>query len=186
MRIVSGSLKGRVIKIDKDLPLRPTSEKVREALFSVLTGLVDLTAASALDLFAGSGAVGFEAISRGFSFVSFVEKNPKISKGLKTNIELFNLGRVTEVFTASAEKSLANLNKQYDFVFIDPPYKEHPGLSIVEKLANYKLLKPNALVVVESEKKFELSGELKGFDLLKEKIYGDTKLTFYRYQGIDD
>ncbi len=182
MRIISGSLKGRNIKIDQDLPLRPTTEKVREALFSSLFSMLDLEGAKVLDLFAGSGAIGFEALSRGAAFVTFVEKNAKIAKYLKANTDLFHLSSQTEVLILSAVKSLEKLNKEYDLIFIDPPYEEHPGLSILRELSKYKLLKANTIVVLESGKKFELSGELKDFTMVKEKIYGDTKLTFFKYQ----
>ena len=183
MRIISGTLKGRNLKFDSNLPLRPSTEKVREALFSSLYSLLDIEGKNVLDLFAGSGAVGFEALSRGAGFVTFVEKNAEISKCLKININLLNLRSQTEVLTSTVAKSLEKLNGEYDFIFIDPPYEQHPGLRILDDLSKYKLLKANAIVVLESGKKFELSGDLKDFILLKEKIYGDTKLTFFKYQG---
>lgn len=183
MRITSGSLKGRVLKINKNQNLRPTSEKVREALFSSIYSILELENTEFLDLFAGTGAVGIEALSRGVGFCSFVEIEKRNVQALSDNLSNLNLNSKSEVLHASVEKSLSKLNRKYDVVFIDPPYEEHLGIKYLHNLEKYNLLKAKALVIVESAKKFELSKDVNNFEFLKEKNYGDTKLTYFLFSA---
>uniref|UniRef100_A0A7C4UBY9 16S rRNA (Guanine(966)-N(2))-methyltransferase RsmD n=1 Tax=candidate division WOR-3 bacterium TaxID=2052148 RepID=A0A7C4UBY9_UNCW3 len=168
MRIISGILGGRKIKYPPNI--RPTSEKVREAIFSMM----DVKDKLFLDLFAGSGAVGIEAYSRGAKEVWFVEKNERIHLILKENIK--SLGVNGKAIRGNVFNVIKNLKKDFDIIFLDPPYDEN----LVQKtlLSLKGRINSDTIIIIESSKR-ELF-EINNFEKIKEKKYGETIITILK------
>lgn len=153
MRVIAGSAKGRRLQAGPDQRIRPTADKVKGALFNILASRFDLAAARVLDLFAGSGALGIEALSRGAGQVTFVEKSRSAAAILRQNVAACRLGERAKVIEGSVQQGLARLGRDpatlFDGVILDPPY----GLNLVDTtlslLAATKLLAPHAWVIVE-------------------------------------
>ncbi|HIF91934.1 MAG TPA: 16S rRNA (guanine(966)-N(2))-methyltransferase RsmD [Myxococcales bacterium] len=180
MRIIAGRLGGRDLgSVPKGV--RPTSDRVRESLFSVLgptDGLV------ILDLFAGTGAFGLEAISRGAQGVVFVDHSRQVVRELEKRILSLGLDRTRDsiqILNSDAQKAIHRLSKKgqprFDLVFVDPPYEEGDRAGILDALFASTLLKEGARVVVEGPKRHPLSPQ-PGRTLLDARDYGDTKLTW--------
>lgn len=186
LRIIGGTARGRRLKGPPQGTARPTSDRVREALFNILAPR--LGGSRFLDIFAGTGAVGLEALSRGAVHVVFVEMHPRVGAVLRANLVASGLGTKGEVRLGSFERVLKDLaveKKRFDLVFIDPPYRrglEDAGLLAV---ARYKLLYPGGLVVAESDTAYPPSSEITDLSLWRRNRYGDTTLSFYRLQDDD-
>lgn len=177
MRITSGRFKGRVLKIPKGI--RPTQEKVRKALFDILGGVEGL---SFLELFAGSGAVGFEAVSRGARALVMVEHNRDCVIDIGKNIEALKV-KECELYPGGVEQALAVLHRKgmrFDIVFLDPPYYQELPKKTLQMLEAYDILAPDGLLTIQHFKKDELPKTSGEFILVKEAKYGDTVLSFYR------
>jgi 16S rRNA (guanine966-N2)-methyltransferase len=180
MRVIAGSLGGRRLKAPRGSVTRPTSDRVREALFAMLG---ELDGASVLDLFAGTGALGIEALSRGARRAVFVERDPAAAKVLQGNLAALGIGsgsaEVRRVDALAALESAREHEDTYDLLFIDPPYgTSHvwgPQLSAMLP----PLLGPGARVVVESDRRAPLGLEL---EVARERRYGDTLVTIHRLQ----
>jgi 16S rRNA (guanine966-N2)-methyltransferase len=169
MRVVSGTFGGRVLQAPKGSGTRPTSDRVREALFAILASV---EGAHALDLFAGSGALGIEALSRGAAAVTFVDSAATAVAAVRHNLE--RLGLQAEVLRMPALRALACtpvLARQYDLVFLDPPYRMASTLGPQLSTALPPVLAAGARVVVESDRRVPLALEMQ---LLRERQYGDT------------
>lgn len=186
MRIISGNLKGRTIIIPKDsIGTRPTSDRVREAIFSVLQSQIDFSNKSILDLYAGSGALGIEALSRGGKTCDFVEKDKRIFLVLKENISKLGIAENSQAICSLVEKFLPT--KPYDLVLVDPPYAENKGEELLKDLLNKNIFNDQAILVLESDDKLELSEtinvkELTGsLKLINKKNYGNTAVWFYKF-----
>ncbi len=202
MRIISGKYKGRLIKMPKSI--RPTQDKVRKALFDILG---DIQGLSFLELFAGSGAVGFEAVSRGVTDLTLVEYNRDCLFAIRKNIESLQL-KVCNLYPKEADQAIKAFNKdqrKFDIIFLDPPYypecsysKQHlfgipkryrrssfvrdqeVSKKTLQTLSVYDILAPNGFIVVQHFKKDILPNTLGELTLFKEACYGDTELSFYR------
>ncbi|MDE3132450.1 MAG: 16S rRNA (guanine(966)-N(2))-methyltransferase RsmD [Acidobacteriota bacterium] len=169
MRVVAGRLGGRALRAPKGVATRPTSDRVREALFSILTSV---EGAHVLDLFAGSGALGIEALSRGAAAATFVDSAPAAVAAVRHNLE--RLGLAAEVLRMPALRALACtpvLGRQYDLVFLDPPYRLASTLGPQLSTALPPVLAAGARVVAESDRRAPLALDL---ELLRERQYGDT------------
>jgi len=175
MRVIAGRYGGRRLQAPPGDATRPTSDRVREALFSVLGAQVD--GARVLDLFAGSGALGIEALSRGAAEVAFVDSAPAAIRAVRANLEA--LGAAAEVRRADARRFLgaaSAASRQYDLVFLDPPYRLAGRLGGELTRALPAVLAPGAAVVAESDRRHEL--EL-GLPILDERRYGDTLIRIH-------
>ena len=183
MRIIAGTYRSRILKSLKGSALRPTSDWLRETLFNILGPAV--AGSRFLDLYAGTGAVGIEAISRGAIESVFVENHAAAAKLIRENLASLNIASGFQVFPADASQSLAKLSARprapFDFVFLDPPYDaEREYLSALDSLAGSTLLSPNSIVIAEHRKSFQLSesfGALHRYRILKQ---GDAALSFFR------
>lgn len=184
MRIIAGDFKGRTIKTIKGLSTRPTLDKVREALFNILGQYFD--GGVALDLFAGSGALGIEALSRGMEKCIFVDVNYEAIKMIKENLKNLSIDSC-EVIKNDAIKALDGSLKgyQFDLVFLDPPYKKNLIDTILQKLIDNNLLKKDATIVVESSKEESFMENYKSLVFQKAYVYGITKLSIYKNVGDD-
>jgi len=179
MRIISGDAKGRKVRHDRSPDLRPTASKVREALFSILRKKVEH--AHFLDLFAGTGAVGFEALSRGASQVVFVESDRKRVLRIKKYIKEFGLEDRAEVVCSDSLKYLNELPRGAcnDVVFADPPYAYERFDELCRIIYNKDILAEGGTLIIEHSSKKRLGGEHAGLALIKEYRYGDTMLSRY-------
>ena len=180
MRIIAGRLGGRDLgSVPKGV--RPTSDRVRESLFSVLGSTEGL---SVLDLFAGTGAFGLEAISRGAQGVVFVDQSRQVVRELEKRILSLGLDRKADsiqILTSDAQRAIRRLategRPRFDLVFVDPPYEEGDRVGILDALFASTLLNHAATVVVEGPKRHPLSPR-PGMTLLDARDYGDTRLTW--------
>jgi 16S rRNA (guanine966-N2)-methyltransferase len=180
MRVIAGRLGGRRLQAPRGRATRPTSDRVREALFSMLG---DVAGLRVLDLFAGTGALGIEALSRGAASAVFVEREPAALAVLRANLEAVELGaEVAEVRRAevlSALRAARAGGETYDLVFIDPPYREAPEWQ--EQLSSLlpELLNAGAFVVAESDRRAPLELALAPW---RHRRYGDTAISIHRHQ----
>lgn len=179
MRIVAGKFKGRSLAAPKDQATRPTSDRVREALFNILAHGIDgfaLDGARVLDLFAGTGALGIEALSRGAKYGLFIENSAKARGLIRTNVETLNLTGVTKIWRrdASALGPAGNL-EAFDLVFADPPYGQGLAEKALRAAHDNGWIKPGGIAVVEEgvEPGFEAP---EGFEEVDRRAYGDTEI----------
>lgn len=183
MRIVGGSLKGRALKTPAGRTTRPTSDRARESLFNVLQHAEwapGLEGARVIDVFAGSGALGFEAMSRGAAFCLFVETDAAARGCIRDNVEAFQLFGTTRIHRRSATDlgpKPAGLGGLFDLAFLDPPY--HQGLAplAIEQLARGQWLSPEALVVAETGSD-EPDLAVPGWTVLDDRTYGAARVWF--------
>jgi 16S rRNA (guanine966-N2)-methyltransferase len=181
MRVIAGQLGGRRLKAPKGrATTRPTSDRVREAVFSMLDRV---EGEHVLDLFAGTGALGIEALSRGAKRAVFIERDASALEALEANLQALGLeAEEAEVRRAEALTALRSARARaetYDLILIDPPYRRASDLGRELSLALSSLLAPEARVVVESDRRVPL--ELP-WEIVKERRYGDTSITIHRYQ----
>lgn len=155
MHIISGKFKSLALTAPKGLSTRPTSSKMREAVFNICQNVIEN--ASILDLFSGSGAIGLEAISRGASQATFVEKDPHALKALKTNIQKLGVTQQTTILPLDVLQALKKLRIPFDLIYIDPPYEAHPKkandsvfvLKVIHVIDSSRLLKPGGFLFIE-------------------------------------
>lgn len=181
MRIIAGRYRGHPLTAPSGRTARPTTDRVREALFSILGPSVE--DAAVLDLFAGSGALGLEALSRGAARAVFVESSPRSLVAIRKNIQRLGTEAV-RVAKGRVEDTLPRLERDgeaFDLVFLDPPYAKGLVAEIIIRLAAGPLLRPGARIVAEHESKAS-PPEIPGGRVQREdtRRYGDTTLTFYR------
>ena len=182
-RIVGGSLGGRRLYAPAGTRTRPTSERVREALFNTLASLTDLAGCRFADLFAGSGAVGLEACSRGADHVLLVESDPKAARSARANLTTLGVGDRVRLVTRSVDPVLAaGPGEPYDIVFADPPYA-YPGIRLAalqRALVDHGWLAPGALVVIERSRRADPVRWVEPVTALHARRYGETMLWYGR------
>ena len=178
MRVVAGKYKGFNLKAPKNKNTRPTDNKVKEAIFDMLYPLKEK--ATCLDLFAGSGQMGIEFLSRGSQFVYFNELDRLSLSTLKENLGKLEGSnyKITKLDYTKALKSYKDKGYKFDYIFLDPPYGEDFIDKALELILNYELLNEDGIVITESDKKLNLSDKYKLY-LLKEKTYGRKIINFY-------
>ena len=185
MRIIAGTLKGRAIRTPEGRNTRPTSDRARESLFNVLAHAEwapRLEGARIIDAFAGSGALGFEAMSRGGAFCLFVETDAAARGCIRDNVEAFQLFGNTRIHRRSATDlgvKPAGLGAPFDLVFMDPPYAQGLVPLALEQLLNGHWLSPDALVVAELGSD-EPQLDVAGWTILDERTYGAARVYFLR------
>jgi 16S rRNA (guanine966-N2)-methyltransferase len=182
MRVVGGRLKGRSLAAPSSRDIRPTADRLRESLFNILVHAFDdpIAGARVLDLFAGTGALGVEAISRGAKFALFVDNGAEARALLRNNIEALGLGGVTKVYRRDATHlGPAHPLEPFSLGFLDPPYAKGLAEKALVSLRDGGWLTPGALLVVEEAKAadFKAPG---GFAELERRVYDDTEFVFLR------
>jgi len=184
MRVVGGRLRGRTLHAPSSRLIRPTSERLRESIFDIIAHRHDGAAgARVVDIFAGSGALGIEALSRGAEFALFVDNGSEARALLRANVEALALGGVTRIWRADAARlGKAPAGPAFTLAFLDPPYAEGLAGPALAALVEGGWLAPGALVVVEEAAKAEIAApaELKAVD---ERTYGDTRVQFFAATG---
>lgn len=180
MRIVGGKFKGRAISAPKGQATRPTTDRTRESLFNILVNKIDLQDCRVLDLFAGTGALGLEAISRGAGFCLFVEDANAARGAIRGNVEALGLNGHTKIFKRDATKlGTPGTMKPFDLIFADPPYVRSLGEKTAKALLEGGWCNPDALFVLE-EATQSFPDSLSGFELDDKRTYGDTTIGFFR------
>jgi 16S rRNA (guanine966-N2)-methyltransferase len=184
MKIIGGQFKGRNFYMPSGI--RPTQSIARKALFDILGQ--DMQGLVWLDLFAGSGAVGLEAISRGAAKAVMVEKDPKCVEVIRGNIDLLSIGPnesgampydIIQTDAFAAIKAFGRQDKKFDIIFIDPPYGRGLAKKALKTLGGYDILQPNCTVVVQHEKGETLPEKQGRFLTFRQKKYGSTVFSIY-------
>src|ERR1700675_3294728 len=182
MRVVGGKLRSRPLASPKSDAVRPTTDRLREALFNILAHSYDdpVTGARVLDLFAGTGALGIEAISRGAAYALFVDEGVEARALLRDNTETLGLGGVTRIFRRDATKlGLAHPLEPFSLVFLDPPYGKGLAEKAIASLRDGGWLTPGGLLVVEEAKAAAFTAP-EGVEELERRAYDDTEFVFLR------
>ncbi len=177
MRIVAGDYKGRRLYMPEGNDVRPTTEKVKEAIFSMLQ--FDIPGAIFMDVFSGTGSIGLEALSRGAKCCYFCDSS-KASLGLiKKNIELCRAQAKSRILPGDYTKTIAGLPEKADIIFLDPPYREGLMPDCFDKIREYDRLEEEGIIVAEHGEREKLPDEMAGYFKIKEKKYGTIVVSIY-------
>ena len=186
MRVISGKYKGRKLCSIKDSSnLRPTTDRMKETIFDIISNYISFENINFLDLFSGTGAIGIEAISRGANKTYFVEKNKKNLNIIKKNIEILNINKKKYIiFSKSVNNFFENFNDKisFDVIFADPPYNKGFVNNILLLINNFKNISNENLIVIEHNKNELISDNIfqKEFLFVKERVVSDIKISFLK------
>ncbi len=178
MRIISGKYKSRRLKGTPPEGIRPTSDKLKETIFNILGPSVE--GAVFLDACAGMGGIGIEALSRGASFVCFVEQSRKACRIIRENLGLLQIREGFDILEMDLARALRTLDRQFDIAFVDPPYERD---NLYEAVLRAPLLAPGGLLVLEHSKRKTLADSAGGLRKIRSLVQGDAALAFYRSAG---
>lgn len=179
MRIVGGKFKGRPLQSPKGMATRPTTDRTRESLFNILTHKIDFEGCRTLDLFAGTGALGLEAISRGSEYCVFIEETSAARGAIRENVEALELSGITKIFRRDATQlGKVGMLKPFDLVFADPPYRKGFGEKAARSLREGGWLNMQALFILE-EATDVFPENLKGYELVDTRHYGETTIGMF-------
>ena len=177
MKIVSGIYGGRPLKTLEGKTTRPTSDKVRGAIFNMIGPYFE--GGRVLDLYAGSGGLSIEAVSRGMASAVLVERDRKAQAIVAENIQMTKEVGKFQLLKMDAERALEQVSGEFDLIFLDPPYAKEQIVADIEKMAERELFSEDVMVVCETDKAVELPEEIGCLGIWKEKIYGISKVTVY-------
>ncbi|WP_042456126.1 16S rRNA (guanine(966)-N(2))-methyltransferase RsmD [Neobacillus dielmonensis] len=180
MRVVSGICKGRPLKAVPGNTTRPTTDKVKEAIFNMIGPYFD--GGIGLDLFAGSGGLGIEALSRGLEHLIFIDRDAKAISVIHENIKNCRFEEKSEVFRNDADRAIKALIKrdiQFNYVFLDPPYKKQQLVQLMEKMDEQNILAPSGVIVCEHSTDVVLPKMVGAFTEIKHELYGITAVTIF-------
>ena len=181
MRIIAGRWKGKILNSPKTEKTRPTLDRVKEALFSMLFSY--LKGAVVLDLFSGTGNLGIEALSRGAKFVYFNDVNQDAIKVIYSNVQLTNYENCAKITKKDYEKCLKSLNEEnvsFDMIFLDPPYETKVEEKCLSILSNSNLLHEDTVIILESDKEKKFNEIIDGLELVDKRTYGRVMLRIYK------
>ena len=184
MRVISGKARGTKLNSIESLSTRPTLDRVKESLFNIIQN--DIKDANVLDLFAGSGALGIECLSRGARFSVFCDNNAESIKMIKQNLDKTHLTENAKVINKSYESCLNTLNDKFDLIFLDPPYKLDIAVKALKIILDKNILNNNGLVIIETD---EIERDKQEIELLKnvriidERKYGRANLIFIKEEN---
>ena len=179
MRVISGKARGLKLNTPKNEDVRPTTDRVKESLFNIINSYV--MDSNVLDLFAGSGNLGIEAISNGAKKCVFVDNNHQCIKVIHENIKELKIEDKSTFIESDYRKALEMFKDKgyvFDIIFVDPPYREHILLEILETVRDNGLLSSSGIIILEYN--YEYSNEIEGYILLKKKKYGDKFISIYQ------
>jgi 16S rRNA (guanine966-N2)-methyltransferase len=179
IRVIAGIYKGRKLKYSKDSEIRPTSQLVKESLFNII-GNEKIAGSYFLDGFCGTGAIGIEAISRGASYVAFIDNNEIAIRLLKENLNICEIKEGYEIIKMEFNRGVIELSKKgifFDIVFIDPPYELLNFADPLKTVWKRKILKKEGIAIVQHSSRINYTP--KYYELIKKRVYGDTALSFF-------
>jgi 16S rRNA (guanine966-N2)-methyltransferase len=180
MRITGGEARGRIIHSPPGREVRPTASKMRQALFNILGARI--SEASFLDIFAGTGLMGFEALSRGAAALTAIEQNKEMAQSIEENARTF--GYSCRILSIDFKKALVLLGgEKFDIVFADPPYKSGFANMVVHEVADIDLLKEDGILVVEHSRSHEFKVVTNELVLTQTRPYGTSALSFFQKEG---
>ena len=179
MRVVSGNYGGRPLKTLAGKTTRPTTDKVKGAIFNMIGPYFE--GGRVLDLFAGSGSLAIEAISRGMDHAILVEKDRAAQQVILENIKMTKEPEKFQLLIMSAERVLSNVSETFDLVLLDPPYAKEQIVENLELLQEKKRLTENVIVVCETDKEVELPDQIGKLELTRQKTYGISKISIYEF-----
>jgi 16S rRNA (guanine966-N2)-methyltransferase len=179
MRIITGLYKGRTILTVRDFSVRPATDRVRQTIFNMLANRIPMEGARVLDLFAGSGSLGLEALSRGAAYVTFVEQGEEAAGCIEQNARSFGCEGRTEILTMDAMSYLVPGRGPFDLVFADPPYEFDRTPDIPGLLFDYSLLRPGGYLLIEHANDHSFDST-PSFTAGPQKKFGRTIVTFFR------
>lgn len=182
MRVTGGTARGLILKVPKNYDIRPTTDRVREAIFSMLISISD-DWSRCLDLFAGTGALGIEALSRGAGWIDFVEKQPRCCDIIKQNLKTVGFSQQSHVYCMNVVKAIGSLEGEYNIIFMDPPYADKSQEDIISQLNEVKFTVKDTLLVIPHSSRNELAREYGNFRLIKDRKHGDTCISIYRKEA---
>ncbi|MGI6205669.1 MAG: 16S rRNA (guanine(966)-N(2))-methyltransferase RsmD [Anaerovoracaceae bacterium] len=180
MRIIAGEFKGRKLSAPPDYKVRPTAEKVREAIFSMIQMYVGDSVV--IDLFAGTGSLGLEALSRGAKRAYFVDNDRRSISFVKENVKACGMEDSSVLLCSDYASGLANIHDKADIVFLDPPYKAGLMLDCLRRLAESDLLPEGGIVIAEHGRDEMLPEKIKNLELIKDRKYGKVRVSIYEKQ----
>lgn len=184
MRVVSGEFRGRKLSAVPGMATRPTTDKVKEALFNIIGPYFD--GGVSLDLFAGSGGLSIEGVSRGIDRAVLIDRQYAAIKTIKKNVEATKRPEKFQIFKQDAVKALHLLQghkEHFDLVYLDPPYAKQKIVENLSAMVELDLLNPGAIIVAETNQEANLPDDLPGFKMVRRQDYGITVLTIYHFTG---
>ena len=184
MRIISGTSKGRKLVTPRSQSLRPTSDRVKESIFNILQD--DIVGKVVLDLFAGTGNLGIEALSRGAKKTIFVEKGRQALRLIQRNLTQFGLEERSEILPKDANRAIGILKQRgesFDLILMDPPYEKGLIQRTLMKLNSYPIYHKDSILVIEHDRREPLSTVMDGWNLIRQRRIGDTLISFLTPQG---
>jgi 16S rRNA (guanine(966)-N(2))-methyltransferase RsmD len=184
MRVVSGNYKGRQLKAVPGVTTRPTTDKVKEAIFNMVGPYFE--GGIALDLFAGSGGLGIEALSRGMERCIFVDREAKAIQTIHKNLEACHAVDASEVYRNDAERALKAIIKRelkFRLIFLDPPYKQQKLKTLINAVSENDLLQQGGFIVTEHGSDIQLPEEIHQLIQLKHETYGMSSITIFGYKS---
>lgn len=179
MRIISGKARGTKLFTLEGLDTRPTLDRVKESLFNIINNRI--YASSVLDLFSGSGAIGLEFASRGAKNVTLCDVSKKATDIIKKNIEKTHLEEIVELYNLDFKKMLEEIKeKEFDIIYLDPPYKTDYIKESIELIKKYNIIKPDGLIIAETDESEKLENQLKELDVnvIDKRKYGRANIFF--------
>lgn len=182
MRVIAGKAKGHQLKVPKITAVRPATDLVRGAIFSILETMVS-DWSLVLDLFAGSGALGIEALSRGAGWVDFVDQKPRCCDIIRQNLEKTKLAAQAHIYCCGVAKAISFLEKEYNIIIMDPPYSNSSIGNLITRLATSKLVGTNSVLVVTHSPRLHLNSSYAPLYLIKERRHGDSCIAVYQKEG---
>ena len=181
MRIIAGEFRGRRLKSPANYDIRPTSDKVKEAVFSILYPSID-DKTVCMDVFAGSGSLGLEAISRGVRRTYFSDQNKESLHLIKENIKLCHAEDRSILLSGDFRENIRRVREKIDIFFIDPPYADGYVLPAVDAILDADILAEDGLIVCEHEKFDPMPDEYRGLKTVRARRYGKTCITIYAFE----
>ncbi len=184
MRVVSGEFRGRKLSAVPGMATRPTTDKVKEALFNIIGPYFD--GGVSLDLFAGSGGLSIEGVSRGIDRAVLIDRQYAAIKTIKKNVAATKRPEKFQIFKQDATKALhllQNQNEHFNLVYLDPPYAKQKIVENLSLMVELGLLNPGAVIVAETNQEANLPADLPGFEMVRRQDYGITVLNIYHFTG---
>jgi 16S rRNA (guanine966-N2)-methyltransferase len=182
MRITGGTAKGQQLKIPKSKLVRPTTDRIREAIFSMVASFEGAWERG-LDLFAGTGAMGIEALSRDIGWVDFVDQEPRCCDIIRQNLVKLGFTTRAHVYCCSVNKALTFIAAQYDLIMMDPPYADKTLENILVQFDNAKYMNETSIIIIPHTSRMLLADRYGGLYRAREKRHGDTCISIYCREG---